>query len=158
MLDAIGKPEPNVLGGGLKWLGAYDECKSAEPRLVTANGTITPFQPHYCMVWVRPVPKVELTVRNFNLLLILIFISLCPFDISAGVGAFVIGLCPISFFFSICLAKDQWWGLISRNTHMVQHRLHQNDLKTLIKHFRKVTGTFPRKKDTLFKHYRKRFL
>ena len=33
----------------------------------------------------------------------LFVLSLCPFDISVGVGAFVIGLSQISSFFSICI-------------------------------------------------------
>ena len=35
----------------------------------------------------------------------LFVLSLCPFDISVGVGAFVIGLSQISFFFSLYLVR-----------------------------------------------------
>ena len=34
-------------------------------------------------------------------------LSLCPFDISVGIGAFVIRLCQISFFFSFLKYKKK---------------------------------------------------
>ena len=44
------------------------------------------------------------SVRNrcaIELFMALFVLSLCPFGISVGVGAFVIGLSQISFFFSL---------------------------------------------------------
>ena len=42
--------------------------------------------------------------------------SFCPFDNSAGVGAFVTGLSQISSFFS-------WWGIIFQNELWVYHSI-----------------------------------
>ena len=49
------------------------------------------------------------SVRNrcvIELFVALFVLSLCPFDISAGVGAFVIGLSRISFFFSCKMSTN----------------------------------------------------
>ena len=48
------------------------------------------------------------SVRNrclIELFVALFVLSLCPFDISVGVGAFVIGLSQISSFFSFSIYK-----------------------------------------------------
>ena len=70
----------------------------------------------YCS-WVAVVTPTDRpkSVRNrcvIELFVTLYMLSLCPFDISVGVGAFVIGLSQISSFFSVNNVFDynlQWW-------------------------------------------------
>ena len=51
--------------------------------------------------WVAAVTPKSVRDRCVIELFVALFVlSLCPFDISVGVGAFVIGLDQISFFFS----------------------------------------------------------
>ena len=47
--------------------------------------------------------KIAVSEHSGNFFVALFVLSLCPFDISVGVGAFVIGLSQISSFFSFCL-------------------------------------------------------
>ena len=61
--------------------------------------------------WVAVVTPTDRpkSVRNrclIELFFVALFVlSLCPFDISVGVGAFVIGLSQISSFLSSCVTK-----------------------------------------------------
>ena len=72
---------------------------------VAGSGTVVPVNQVNRNSWVVVVnpndrPK---SVRNrcvIELFVALFVLSLCPFDISVGVGAFVIGLSQISYFFS----------------------------------------------------------
>ena len=72
---------------------------------VAGSGKVGPVNQVNHTSWVAVVtptgrPK---SVRNrcvIELFVALCVLSLCPFDISAGVGAFVIGLSQISSFFS----------------------------------------------------------
>ena len=55
------------------------------------------------------------SVRNrclIELFVALFVLSLCPFDISVGVGAFVIGLGQISSFLFLCLFLSYGWLLV----------------------------------------------
>ncbi|XP_076093698.1 nose resistant to fluoxetine protein 6-like [Mytilus galloprovincialis] len=51
MLDSAGKPPANLLGGGFKWLGDYEECLDIEGQTVANNLTYS-FGTQYCMVTV----------------------------------------------------------------------------------------------------------
>ena len=60
--------------------------------------------------WVAVVTPTDRpkSVRNrclIDFFVALFVLSLCPFDISVGVGAFVIGLSQISSFLSSCVTK-----------------------------------------------------
>ena len=48
---------------------------------------------------------------DIELFVVLFVLSLCPFDISAGVGAFVIGLSQISSFYSASKSRYDWKSL-----------------------------------------------
>jgi len=63
MIDSIGKPESGVLQGNLKWLGAYDQCRSvkATEMNTTTNMTESLFDGKYCTNFVDmslPIPGV----------------------------------------------------------------------------------------------------
>ena len=47
-----------------------------------------------------PMPHIQNAKLELRFFVALFVLSLCPFDISVGVGAFVIGLSQISSFFS----------------------------------------------------------
>ncbi|CAG2247223.1 unnamed protein product [Mytilus edulis] len=60
MIDAAGKPPANLLGGGFKWLGDYDECMDIKGSTTVGNNE-TLFGTEYCMLSVinlQAVPNV----------------------------------------------------------------------------------------------------
>ena len=72
---------------------------------VAGSGKVGPVNQVNHTSWVAVVTPTDRpkSVRNrcvINVFVALFVLSLCPFDISAGVGAFVIGLSQISSFFS----------------------------------------------------------
>ena len=72
---------------------------------VAGSGKVGSVNQIYHTSWVAVVTPTDRrkSVRNrcvIELFVTLFVLSLCPFDISAGVGAFVIGLSQISSFFS----------------------------------------------------------
>ena len=72
---------------------------------VAVNWKVGPVKPVNHTSWVAVVTPTDRpkTVRNrcvIELFVAFFVLSLCPFDISVGVGAFVIGLSQISSFFS----------------------------------------------------------
>ena len=72
---------------------------------VAGSGKVGPVNQVNHISWVAVVTLTDRpkSVRNrsvIELFVALFVLSLCPFDISVGVGAFVIGLNQISFFFS----------------------------------------------------------
>ena len=73
--------------------GYCGECEGVARTPINHTNWVTVVTPNDC-------PK---NVRNRcvnELVMALLVLSLCPFDISVGVGAFVIGLSQISSFFS----------------------------------------------------------
>ena len=71
---------------------------------VAVSGKVGPVKPVNHTSWVAVVTPTDRpkSVRNrclIELFVALFVLSLCPFDISVGVGAFVIGLSQISSFF-----------------------------------------------------------
>ena len=72
---------------------------------VVGSGKVGPVNQVNHTSWVAVVTPTDRpkSVRNrcvIEFFVALFVLSLCPFDISVGVGAFVIGLSQISFFFS----------------------------------------------------------
>ena len=75
---------------------------------VAGSGKVGPVNQVNHTSWVAVVTPTDRpkSVRNrcvIELFVALFVLSLCPFDISAGVWAFVIGLSQISSFFSLCV-------------------------------------------------------
>ena len=90
---------------------------------VALSGKVGPVKPVNHTSWVAVVTPTDRpkSVRNrcvIELFMALFVLSLCPFDISAGVGAFVIGLSQISSFFSfsiICICSRHAFGKVERS-------------------------------------------
>ena len=73
---------------------------------VAGSGTVGPVNQVNHTSWVAVITPTDRTKSVCNCCVIELFValfvlSLCPFDISVGVGAFVIGLSQISSFFSL---------------------------------------------------------
>ena len=51
MIDSIGKPPSNILGGGFTWLGDYEECLDVKATTAVNNVTYS-FGGQYCSVQV----------------------------------------------------------------------------------------------------------
>ena len=68
----------------------------------------------------------------------LFVLTLCPFDVSVGVGAFVIGLSQISSFFSFCRASQLGkvvMNEIKRDIHLARTLFYQENVMYLFVHF-----------------------
>lgn len=66
MIDAAGKPPANLLGGGFKWLGDYDECMDIKGSTTVGNNEMI-FGTEYCMLSVinlQAIPNVLPQVRK----------------------------------------------------------------------------------------------
>lgn len=76
MIDAAGKPPANILGGGFKWLGDYEECLAIKGDANKNNITYT-FGGQYCMMSiVNPkaippiLPAVSISGLNWNVIFV----------------------------------------------------------------------------------------
>lgn len=49
VVDAAGKPPADILGGGLIWLGDYDECLSIQAAAISINKTSYSISGQYCI-------------------------------------------------------------------------------------------------------------
>ena len=83
---------------------------------VAGSGTVGPVNQVNHTSWVAVVTQTDRpkSVRNrwvIELFVALFVLSLCPFDISLGAGAFLIGLSQISSFFSFSLGEFIWYHL-----------------------------------------------
>ena len=70
MIDAAGKPPANILGGGFKWLGDYDECLVIEGDANKDNITYT-FGGQYCMMSIvnpKAIPPILPIVSNIAII------------------------------------------------------------------------------------------
>ena len=80
-------------------------------------------QKHHAIVICYYITCLPKSVRNrsvIDLFVALFVLSFCPFDISVGVGAFVIGLSQISSFFSSLINRTiQIWVNVSNFTTLL---------------------------------------
>ncbi|CAC5402097.1 unnamed protein product [Mytilus coruscus] len=67
MIDAAGKPPANLLGGGFKWLGDYDECLHIQRSTAIENKEWT-FGPEYCMLSVLNLQAVTNILPQYTTL------------------------------------------------------------------------------------------
>ena len=84
---------------------------------VAGSGKVGPVNQVNHTSWVTVVSPTDRPkpVRNrcvIELFVAFFVLSLCPFDISAGVGAFVIGLSQISSFFSSVAVKKRKYNVL----------------------------------------------
>ena len=87
--------------------------------VVAGSGKVGPVNQVNDTSWVAVVTPTDCpkSVRNrcvIELFVALFVLSLCPFDISFGVGAFIIGLSQISSFFSVCIIALVFTGNFRR--------------------------------------------